>query len=244
MHTSQPVSSRRFAVFDIDGTLIRWQLYHALVTELAAQGSLSPEAAQRINAARDSWKRRAHAQAFAEYEDILLHEYLSALTHIPVAAFNAAVDAIVDIYKDQAYTYTRDLIATLKADGYILLAISGSHQEILVKLASHFGFDHVVGSQYSVEDGRYTGEEFTPIHDKGEALRQLVDTHGLTYTDSVGVGDTASDISMLELVEQPIAFNPNRELFAHAKAHGWKIVVERKNMTYELEPHEHTYVLA
>ncbi len=39
---------------------------------------------------------------------------------------------------------------------------------------------------------------------------------------------------MLEFVENPIAFNPEDTLFEKAKEQGWKIVIERKNVTYEL----------
>jgi phosphoserine phosphatase len=49
---------------------------------------------------------------------------------------------------------------------------------------------------------------------------------------------------MLEAVEQPIAMNPSQKLFDHAQKHGWKIVVERKNMIYELEDRDGSYVLA
>ena len=33
----------KFAVFDIDGTLIRWQLYHAIADELAKSGHIDAE---------------------------------------------------------------------------------------------------------------------------------------------------------------------------------------------------------
>jgi phosphoserine phosphatase len=39
---------------------------------------------------------------------------------------------------------------------------------------------------------------------------------------------------MLEAVENPIAFNPNQTLYNHAKKRGWEIVVERKDVIYEL----------
>jgi phosphoserine phosphatase len=39
---------------------------------------------------------------------------------------------------------------------------------------------------------------------------------------------------MLEIVETPIAFNPNRLLYRHAKKHEWKVVVERKDVIYEV----------
>jgi phosphoserine phosphatase len=49
------------------------------------------------------------------------------------------------------------------------------------------------------------------------------------------VGDTESDISILSAVGKPIAFNPNDKLAQHAKKKRWDIVVERKNVIYQLE---------
>jgi phosphoserine phosphatase len=49
---------------------------------------------------------------------------------------------------------------------------------------------------------------------------------------------------MLEYVEHPIAFNPEIRLFNEARNKGWKIVVERKNVVYELEANHGSYVLA
>jgi phosphoserine phosphatase len=48
---------------------------------------------------------------------------------------------------------------------------------------------------------------------------------------------------MLEMVDEPIAFNPEQHLFEHAKRKGWKIVVERKNMFYEMELSDGKYQL-
>ena len=61
---------------------------------------------------------------------------------------------------------------------------------------------------------------------------------------SVAVGDSASDVSMMELVELPIALNPEKKLYEHAKKRSWKIVLERKNMVYELEATDGNYRLA
>jgi len=60
--------------------------------------------------------------------------------------------------------------------------------------------------------------------------------HKLTFEGSYGVGDTESDISFLKLVENPIAFNPNQNLKAAAEKEQWKIVVEKKDVIYEIAP--------
>ncbi|MGH3106097.1 MAG: hypothetical protein ACRDM3_02750, partial [Rubrobacteraceae bacterium] len=60
----------------------------------------------------------------------------------------------------------------------------------------------------------------------------------------VGMGDTLSDVGFLEMVETPIAFNPNRGLFEVARQWGWPIVVERKDVIYNLQTRLEDPVLA
>lgn len=235
---------KKFAVFDIDGTVIRWQLFHSVVNELAKRGHLSPEAARTIHEARMTWKRRTHSESYKAYERTLLGAYLAAFTDVSVADYLAVVDKVFDEYKDQVYTYTRDLIRALKEQGYVLLALSGSHQEIVEKLADYYGFDDAIGTVYEQKGGRFTGNVQEILHDKGEALQRLVAKHDLDFTGSIAVGDSRGDIPMLELVERPIAFNPAADLFVEATKRHWQIVVERKNVIYNLEVRDGSYVLA
>jgi HAD superfamily hydrolase (TIGR01490 family) len=236
-------SKRRFAVFDIDGTLIRWQLYHAVVNQLIHLGAISPAKGEDIHQARMTWKRRENEDSFRSYEKVLVHAYHDAIQDMRVADFTAAIDAVFDEYKDQVYTYTRDMIKRLKAEGYVLLAISGSHQQIIDKLARHYGFDDAIGQDYEVKDGTFSGEHTRPMHHKDIVLQGLIDKHGLTTSGSIAVGDSESDIAMLAAVEQPIAFNPTRGLFAEATSRGWQIVVERKNVVYDLNQSGGGYML-
>ena len=66
-------------------------------------------------------------------------------------------------------------------------------------------------------------------------IRRAVEKENLTYTDSIAVGDSESDIPMLELVTHPICFNPNSMLFKQAKRCGWEVVVERKDVIYKIQ---------
>jgi phosphoserine phosphatase len=52
---------------------------------------------------------------------------------------------------------------------------------------------------------------------------------------SYGIGDTESDVKFLEVVENPIAFNPNENLRKIAEKKGWRIVVEKKDVVYEIK---------
>jgi HAD superfamily hydrolase (TIGR01490 family) len=236
--------SRPFAVFDIDGTLIRWQMFHAIVDQLGHDGHLEAEDYAAIKTARMDWKSRRGEEAFRAYEAQLVGLFEKLLTKITVQDYESALDTVFTKYKDQVYRYTRGLIKELKEKDYMLFAISGSGHEIVAKIAEHYGFDDFIGSDYKREGSRFTGEMDVAVFRKPQALRALAERHGLTFEGSIGVGDSEGDIAMLDTVEHPIAFNPSKKLFRHASERGWAIVLERKNMVYELEPKQGEYRLA
>lgn len=236
---------KKFAVFDIDGTLIRWQLYHALVEALVRNGSINEKIFAEVKNARMEWKKRAHTKAYRDYEDALVQAFLKALPNIKPSQFEQAAQEAFDEYKDQVYTFTRELIPFLKSKDYTILAISGSQTQTVAKIAEYYGFDDFVGSELEIKNGKFTGKNITPYGKKDQILKKLIEKHCLSLSGSLAVGDSESDIAMLEMVEQPIVFNPTSELFKVAKEHKWPIIVERKNVVYKLDPSDNDgYVLA
>lgn len=234
---------KKFAVFDIDGTVIRWQLFHGVFGKIGKNGHYQQGEYEKIRAARIRWKNRHHEESFKEYEKLLVQAGLASLPRIPTNTFERIVDEVFDEYKDQVYRYTRDKIKDLKQQGYTLLAISGSPAEIVGRFAAYYGFDDFIGVTYLRANGTFTGESLATIGKKADLLRELVAKHGLDFTNSIGFGDSEGDIGMLELVEQPVAFNPDKKLFEHARRTGWDIVVERKNVAYQLHNQDGSYVL-
>jgi HAD superfamily phosphoserine phosphatase-like hydrolase len=241
--TSQDIKPNKFAVFDIDGTLIRWQLYHAIADALDRFGDIDSSEYQKIKAARMAWKRREESESFIKYELELVRLYENILTTITVDQFEKAASAVFSEYKDQVYVYTRNLLKDLKKTGYLLFAISGSQSQIISKMACYYQFDDFAAREEQVRNKRFTGQATSPIFNKDQVLKSLVKKHGADYGMSIGVGDSFSDVKMLELVAKPIAFNPERKLFEIARERNWKIVIERKNMIYELDKQGNRYAL-
>lgn len=235
---------KKFAAFDFDGTLIRWQLFMAIFYELAIEGLIDNEDYREVHNLFDSWKARSSEKAYDNYARKSIEIFDKHVSQLEVSVFSKAVDKVFAKYKDQVYTYTRDLVKELKAKGYYLIAISGSQYEIVEKVSKYYGFDEWTGTRYKKSGGRLGGYESFPAGAKGKALRQIVEKQGLVMEGSIAVGDTESDIPMLELVEKPIAFNPNKELLTHAKEKGWEIVIERKSVVYRLEKTGGRYLLS
>jgi HAD superfamily hydrolase (TIGR01490 family) len=237
--------SQKFAAFDIDGTLFRSGLYREVVYELIATDKAPAELSRAFSQLEVDWQARKHVNAFKVYEKAMADTFDVILPRIKCDDFDTAAQAVFERLGDHVYTYTRDLVMDLKQRDYTLIAISGSQEELVKPFADKYGFDIWVGQHYERGDnGYFTGRIVKTHEGKDVILRDIVEQHELGFIESVAIGDSRGDVGMLSIVEQPIAFNPDRELFDAAKQNGWKVVVERKNMIYELEPNGHTFILA
>lgn len=228
------MSSQKLAIFDLDGTVYRWQLYHELVFTLKDMGMFPPEAAEQLSTAYYAWKNRQ--ASFDSYEHQVIDTLVSSLVHIPPHVFDEAAQKVAESANTKTYRYTLNLMQQLKNDGYFLLAVSGSQQEIVELFAQRLGFDDCIGSLYERDGDKFTGtiSRFIPGN-KEVYIQQYAKEHDFSLTDSVAVGDSGGDISMLDLVDHPIAFNPSGDLLSVARERRWKIVIERKNVALTLE---------
>lgn len=236
-------TQQKFALFDIDGTLYRWQLYHELVQVLAMSDVFPRNSIVELNDKWNAW--RGGDLSFDDYERFVVHLMTKNLPLVPIKTFEAACDKVVEDSSHKTHFYTRNLLIKLKKSGYKIIAITGSQQELIDRFGKRYGFDIVVGAKYQRRGNHFTGEtDVLTIGRKPEILRSIVQDNDLTWQDSVAIGDSDGDASVLELVEKPIAFNPAAGLFERAKREGWPIVLERKNMAYRLEQRGDELVLA
>lgn len=236
--------SKKFAVFDIDGTISRNSLFLQIIDELLANGQLPANSRSILDEKLAKYQTRTHDDAFLEYTQTSVDMLFGNLQTIPVDEYRLAVDRVLARSKDRVYAYTRNLIASLKKQGYFLIALSGSEMYSVQEFGTYYGFDIAIGETYVQENAAFTGEVLKVTHNKDVTLKKVLLDNDLDFAGSIGIGDTKSDIKILELVETPIAFNPEQQLLAHAMEHHWKIVVERKNVIYTLESRDGSYILA
>ena len=226
------------AVFDIDGTIFRSSLLIELVEALIQEGIFPAEAKKTYSDAYNKWLAREGSLAtgfsYYEYLQKVVEAYLKYIKGVRRADVWRVAANVLAFHKVRVYRYTRDLIKKLHRT-HFLLAISHSPYEIVAPFAKSLHFDKVYAMVYEVDKKvRFTGNVLYQdvIMDKEQILKRAVLRNNLTLKNSVGVGDTESDISFLKFVEYPIAFNPSMKLFRHARAHKWEIVVERKDVIY------------
>ena len=229
------MSKQKIAFFDIDGTVFRSSLLVELVEGLIEADIFPQSVRSKYADAYTAWSDRE-----GTYEDYISAVVGAYVEHIKGVHYGALADIgriVVAKHGKRVYRYTRDLIGQLKSDNYFVVAISQSPKTILDEFCNAYGFDKVYGRMYELgPQDRFTGEmiDVHLIENKANIVRRVLENEEFIGDDSVGVGDTEGDISLLELVDTPICFNPNQQLFEHAKRMDWSVIVERKDVIYEL----------
>ncbi len=224
---------RPVAVFDMDGTLFRSSLLLELMEELVRREML-PESTRTTYA--PLLKEDLHASDHSRLMKEAVHSFASYAKGLPYGDVADVAGEVIEREKGNVYRYTSDLAMELKGKGYFLLAISHSPKFIVDGFAYELGFDKSYGIFYETgAASRFTGEieDEHVIMNKASVLARAVEKEGLSLNGSIGVGGWESDISMLDMVETPIAFNPDSRLYRHAKERLWKTVVERKDVIHE-----------
>lgn len=223
------------AVFDIDGTFFRSSLLIELVEMLIKEGLFPKETSDLFQNEYDAWVNRKGA--YEAYIRNVVTAFRSHIKGISADDMNKISDNLLKEQKNKTYRFTRDLIKELQ-DSHFMLAISHSPHIIVEPFAHFWGFDKVYAKLYSLdENGIFTGDidHDELIMQKDKILARAVEKENLTLNGSVGVGDTGSDASFLSLVDRPIAFNPNSELYKIARKEKWGVVVERKDVVYTIQ---------
>jgi HAD superfamily phosphoserine phosphatase-like hydrolase len=229
-------SKQKLAVFDIDGTVFRSSLLIKLVEEFTRQGLFSPKTVRYYKKAHQDWlDRKGH---YDEYILGVIKAYDKSIKGLSYKTFDRVAAKVIKAEQNRTYRYTRDLIKQLKKQKYFVVAVSHSPKPALEPFCKALGFSKVYGIMYEKDSrGRLTGNKMFAdlILNKTNIIKRILARNPeLTLKNSIGVGDTDSDIAFLKLVDRPICFNPNKELYEHAKKRGWKIVVERKDVIYNI----------
>jgi len=226
---------KKVAIFDIDGTIFRSSLLIELTDALIQENVFSSKIRKSYTRYHKKWLDRKGP--YGKYINAVIKAFRKNIKGVNYKKFSKVAKKAVAFHQNRIYRYTRDLIRRLKKKGYFLLAISHSPKKIVEEFCKKLGFNKVYGQIYELDKkGRFSGKVLylDLILDKAEVLKRAIEKEKLTLKGSVGVGDTESDIAFLKMVGKPICLNPNKKLYQYAKRAGWKIVVERKDVIYNL----------
>ena len=212
------------AFFDVDNTIMRGASLFYVGRGLWRRGYF-----QTRDVAHMAW---AQAQFVLGAENLEhMNEARSfGLTFIQgrqVADLSAMTEEIFDtVMVGKVWPGTRALTQMHLDSGQRVWLVTAAPVEIATVIAARMGLTGAMGTVAEHVDGVYTGRlvgEVLHGPAKAEAVTSLAAREGLDLTRCAAYSDSANDIPMLEAVGDPCAINPDRELRAHAREHGWRV---------------------
>ncbi len=224
---------KKLAIFDIDGTIFRKNLHFELLDELVWMKIFDKNVREELVHLYGNWLN--NEGSYEAYRFKLVELYENKIKGCDQEKIIEAAKVVANFNAKRIYIFAKKVLDELRHD-HIMLAISGSPIEIVKEYARILEFDAYFGSVYEIDKNKiYTGKTiFEPTKDKGAVVKQFVAENDISLVNSFGMGDTRSDAKFLELVDNPVAFNPDSELKDIAEKSGWKIMVEKKDVVYEI----------
>jgi HAD superfamily hydrolase (TIGR01490 family) len=217
------------AFFDVDGTLVRTNIvhYYAFFRErrlhpvLRAPWRAAFLAKCLYYLALDRFNRsRLNVVFYRNYAGMPVSQTLDDVE-----------ECFQRIIRPNIFSDSIPCLSHHRAEGRLLVLVSGSLDFILAPLGRHFEIDHILAAKLHQESNRFTGElDGGPLGDseKSRRMREFAREHDVDLDQSFAYGDSNADIPMLEVVGHPIAVNPDRRLAETASERGWH--VERWNI--------------
>ena len=126
----------------------------------------------------------------------------------------------------KVYPEARALIEAHRAKGHTIAIVSSATIYQIEPTARDLDIEHVLCSQYEVENGEFTGNIIRPLcfgEGKVIAAENLAADYGLDLDQSYFYSDSYDDIELLERVGKPRPLNPNTKLREVARENDWPL---------------------
>lgn len=216
-------NGQRLAVFDLEGTLVG---SNVIETYLLARLSDTPRGQWLAELADLARSLPRYLAAERRDRGEFLRTFLRRYEGADEAGLHRLVrDRLGDALLRRAYPQAIRQVRKHRAAGHRTILITGTVDVLVSPLAPLF--DEVVASRLHARDGRYSGFlEAPPLVGEARAawLRRYANTAGVDLAESYAYGDSYSDRPLLEAVGNPVAVNPDPQLYRHARSRRWPVV--------------------
>jgi HAD superfamily hydrolase (TIGR01490 family) len=220
-----PANPTVAAFFDVDNTLMQGASIFHLAKGLHRRQFFTTR--EILSAA---WKQAYFRIVGVEDPEHVADARTSALSFIsghPVSELEAVAEEIFDeAMAHRIWPGTRALAQMHLDQGERVWLVTAAPIEIAQIIARRLGLTGALGTVAEHENGVYTGRLVGKmLHGpaKGEAVKALADREGLDLAACSAYSDSFNDLTMLSLVGDPCAVNPDARLRSYARQHGWRI---------------------
>jgi HAD superfamily hydrolase (TIGR01490 family) len=213
------------AFYDLDGTLVRSNLVHAL-------GFFSRNQPGLLRSLRKTAKTFLYVPLFLGV-DLYSRKVFNNLFFKHYAGESEdrlrylGDELFAQVLLPATYPGARDLIECSRRLGLRQVLVTGALDFAVRRFVEHMGFDDFVANRLEFVNGLATGRLLPPVMasaTKASWIRTYAEREGINLSESYCYSDSMSDLPMLAMVGHPTAVNPGPRLRATAVRHDWPIV--------------------
>lgn len=211
------------AIFDMDNTLIGGDSDYLWGEFLCEIGAVDVDTHQEKN---EHYFQQYNLGTLdiQEYSEFAI-EPLSRFSMDELASMHEqfVAEKIKPIILDKA----QKLIDKHKSQGDTILVITATSRFVTEAIAGLYGIENILAIEAEMVDGRYTGKIIgIPTYGSGKVdnLMLWLEGHGETLEGSSFYSDSRNDIPLLDIVDHPVAVNPDVVLKAYAENKNWPIL--------------------
>jgi HAD superfamily hydrolase (TIGR01490 family) len=211
------------AIFDLDNTLLSIDSDHAWGEFLLEQGAVDPIAYREANE-RFMADYNAGTLDMAAFLEMALKP-LADNSPEQLSAWHQQF--MVSKIEPNILPKAEELLARHRTKGDTLLIITATNRFITAPIAERLGVDHLIAVNPEVKNGRYTGRvSGIPSYREGKVTRleKWLEDQDLTMEGAWFYSDSHNDLPLLEIVEHPVAVDPDDTLREIAKERQWRIM--------------------
>lgn len=214
------------AFFDVDGTLVRGQLFIPMIKPLFKWGYLKPG-----HLAKSVYRTVSYRMGLIKQKDID-RMWEETLEFVKGKRKTDVERVLADAFRAGGVRALRPaarfLVGEHRRQGHRVYLATSQTEEASKPLAEHLGLDGIVATRMETTGaGVYTGR-FVDGYSYGERKAKHVEefcaANGIDLSASWFYTDAAVDRPLMERVGHPVAVNPDRELAVVARARGWRVL--------------------
>ena len=211
------------AIFDLDNTLISDDSDFLWGQFLVDQGIVD----------KDQYEE-ANTRFYEDYKqgklDIVefLHFSLAPLAeNEPEQLYKWRSQFIEEIIKPIQLKPAIRLVNKHRFKGDTVMVITATNRFVTEPIVKLFGIDNLLATTPEFVKERYTGKfNGTPCYQEGKVtlLKEWLENSTETLENSWFYSDSHNDLSLLKLVDNPVAVDPDEKLGEYAKLADWSII--------------------
>lgn len=211
------------AIFDLDNTLIAGDSDYLWGQFLVEKGAVDADLFEAEN-----------ERFYADYKkgtlDIMAYQKfsLAPLTQQRMATLRHWHEQFMEKYiKPITLSKAQELVDKHQSQGDTLLVITATNTFVTKPIAKLYGIKEIIGTDPEMVDCKFTGNvKGVPSFQEGKVtrLQEWLKDHNQTLEGSTFYSDSHNDIPLLEVVDNPVAVDPDPKLEKYAQQHNWSVI--------------------